>query len=84
MHGAYPFEKVSLDITGPLPKGTHGEKYILGIIDNFSKYPALIPLKNSTAEQVAKAMYARIRTGLQCSECQRLYTQIVELNLRIN
>ena len=46
-----------MDITGSLPTGAHGEKFILGIIDNFSKYSALIPLKTATAEQVAKAMY---------------------------
>ena len=57
LSGAYPFEKVSVDITGPLPTGAHGEKYILGIIDNFSKYPSLIPLKNATAKEVAQAIY---------------------------
>ena len=57
LNGGYPFEKISIDITGPLPTASHGEKYILGIIDNFSKFPALIPLRNATAENVARALY---------------------------
>ena len=52
----YPFEKISIDLAGPLPSGENGEKYILGIIDNFSRFVALIPLKRGTAEEVAKAL----------------------------
>ena len=57
LSSGYPFEKVSIDITGPLPAASRGERYILGIIDNFSKFPALIPLKTATAENVARALY---------------------------
>ena len=57
LSGGHPFDKVSIDITGPLSTGKHGERYILGIIDNFSKFPALIPLKVATAEAIAQAMY---------------------------
>ena len=39
-----PFEKICIDITGPLPK-SDGYSYILGIIDVFSRYAMLIPLK---------------------------------------
>ena len=46
LSSGYPFEKVSIDVTGPLPTGKRGERYILGIIDNFSKFLALIPLKD--------------------------------------
>ena len=55
----YPFQKISIDITGPLPGGSHGEKYILGIIDNFSRYASLIPLQRATAGEVARALYER-------------------------
>ena len=52
----FPFEKISIDLAGPLPPGENGESYILGIIDNFSRFAALIPLKRGTAEEVAKAL----------------------------
>jgi transposase InsO family protein len=52
----FPFEKISIDLAGPLPPGENGEKYILGIIDNFSRFIALVPLKHGTATEVAKAL----------------------------
>ena len=56
LSGNKPFEKISMDIAGPLPIGNNGEKYILGIIDNYSRYVALIPLRQATASEVAKAL----------------------------
>lgn len=55
----YPFQKLSLDVTGPLQCGRHGERYILGIVDNFSRYTSLIPLKRATAVDVARALYKK-------------------------
>ena len=52
----FPFEKISIDLAGPLPHGENGERYILGIIDNYSRFSALIPLRKGTAEEVAKAL----------------------------
>ena len=43
-------------MAGPLPPGENGERYILRIIDNFSRFTALIPLKRGTVEEVAKAV----------------------------
>ena len=54
--GNSPFEKVSIDIAGPLQAGNNGERYILGIIDNYSRYVSLIPLRYATANEVAKAL----------------------------
>lgn len=59
LNANFPFQKISLDITGPLPRGKNGERYILGIVDNFSRYVALIPLKSATAETVARALHER-------------------------
>jgi len=52
----FSFEKISIDLADPLPQGENGERYILGIIDNFSRFPSLIPLKRGTAEEPAKAL----------------------------
>ncbi|XP_046141954.1 uncharacterized protein LOC123987841 [Osmia bicornis bicornis] len=49
------FDKVSLDILGPLPITTSGNSYILTIQDNLTKYSAAIPLISTTSEEVAKA-----------------------------
>ena len=59
LQGYYPFQKISLDVTGPLPRSSNGDAYILGIIDNFSRFVVLVPLKRATGEEVAKALYNR-------------------------
>ena len=56
LSGNSTFEKISMDIAGPLPTANNGEKYILGIIDNYSRYVVLIPLRQATASEVAKAL----------------------------
>lgn len=46
-----PFEKVSIDLMGPLPKGRGGTHYIL---DTFSKYIKLYALKRATTKVILK------------------------------
>lgn len=48
------FEKVSLDIVGPLSITESGNKYILTIQDNLTKFSQAYPMKNQEAETVAK------------------------------
>ena len=49
-----PFDRIAMDISGPYHSSKHGYRYILAIIDYFSKYPVLIPLKRMDAETVAR------------------------------
>lgn len=51
-----PFDVVSLDVTGPFRMTNQGFRYILGIIDNFSGFPALVPLKSIDANSVLNAL----------------------------
>lgn len=50
------FEKISMDIVGPLPGTTKGNSYILTIQDHLTKFSLAIPLKSITAIQVADAL----------------------------
>lgn len=50
------FEKVSLDIVGPLPETETGEKYILTCQDHLSKYLIAIPIRNQETETIARAL----------------------------
>jgi hypothetical protein len=50
-----PMERVAIDILGPLPVTTNGNKYILVIVDHFTKWTESVALPNQTAETVAKA-----------------------------
>ena len=33
-----PFERVAIDIIGPLPKANRGIRYILTVVDHFTKH----------------------------------------------
>ena len=47
-----PFQKVGMDILGPLPESHDGFKYVLILQDYFTKWPEAIALKSVTAEIV--------------------------------
>ena len=55
-----PFQKVSLDIVGPLPKTHSGNQYILTFQDHFPKYPEAFPLTNQKATTIAKVFVEEI------------------------
>jgi len=50
------FQRVAFDLIGPLPKTNEGHKYVLTLVDYATRYPEAIPLKDISAESVAKAM----------------------------
>ena len=51
-----PFSKVAFDLVGPLPKSKRGHRYLLTMMDLFSKYPAAVPLKRVDNSTVLEAM----------------------------
>lgn len=54
--GLQPMQSLAMDIFGPLPVSTRGNKYCLVIIDYFTKWPEAYPLRNTTAQSVAVAL----------------------------
>lgn len=48
-----PFQQISLDTIGPFQKTKHGHVHILVVVDHFSKFSALIPLKSLHAAEIA-------------------------------
>ena len=50
-----PFERVSVDLVGPLPKSKGGFQYLFTYIDNTSRWPEAEPLRNITAKTVVRA-----------------------------
>ena len=57
-----PFQQISVDIVGPLPTSTSSNRYIVSIIDKFSRYCMLVPVMDVTALSVVKAIDRWITT----------------------
>ena len=51
-----PFYMVGVDLIGPLKLIRQGNKYILTIIDYYTKYAEAIALPNQEAETVVRAL----------------------------
>ena len=54
------FSRIHIDILGPLPTSDEGFKYVLLIVDSFSKWPESFPLKTMEASEVAQILYDEI------------------------
>ena len=50
-----PFELVSIDICGPLPQTSDGNRYIVSMIDKFSRFCLLVPVKDIKTQTIIKA-----------------------------
>lgn len=51
-----PFQRVAIDIVGPLKIPDHtGKRYILTLVD-FTRYPEAVALSSTDAERVAQAL----------------------------
>jgi len=55
-----PWDVVGLDLFGPLPKTTSGNKHVLTVIDTFTRFVQFIPLKVADADEVVRAINDRI------------------------
>lgn len=53
---AKPWETISIDLVGPLPKSPSGHIYILSISDYFSKFCIFQPLRTATATTITKIL----------------------------
>lgn len=49
-----PFQMISLDLMGPLPRSTKGYMYILCVCDYFSKFVLTFPLRKASAKLVCQ------------------------------
>ena len=51
-----PFQRIAMDIVGPLPRSRQGHRYILVICDYATRYPEAFPLKTIDAPHVAEEL----------------------------
>ncbi|KAG0939569.1 hypothetical protein G6F25_010064 [Rhizopus arrhizus] len=55
----FPFLRVALDFFGPLPATVHQNKYVLVVIDCFSRYVERYPVISTTQEELVKTLFNR-------------------------
>lgn len=51
-----PFQRIAMDVVGPLPRTNKGNRFILVISDYATRYPEAIPLRSVTAHNVAEVL----------------------------
>ena len=51
-----PFQRIGMDVVGPLPRSRTGNRFVLVVLDYATRYPEAIPLRTVDAEQVAEAL----------------------------
>lgn len=49
-----PWELVSVDLMGPLPRSTSGYTFILSVMDCFTKFVLLFPIRQATASAIIR------------------------------
>ena len=65
-HAGVTLERVHIDLLGPLPLTDHNHRYILVLVDQFTKWVECFPLPEQTAEEVARITVTEffLRLGL--------------------
>ena len=61
-----PFQRIGIDIVGPLTIIRRGNRYIVTAMDYFTKWPIAKALKEATAKAVSKFIYQKII----CEHCE--------------
>jgi transposase InsO family protein len=56
------WETVGIDILGPLPVTEDGYRWLLTIVDQFSRWPMAIPLRGRTSAEIARALHDHLIT----------------------
>ena len=54
IHATAPFQRLSVDFKGPLPPSKNGNRYLLTIIDEFSRFPFAYPCRDMTSGTVTQ------------------------------
>jgi len=55
-----PWEQVSMDLVGSLPRSTDGHSWLLVMQDRFTKWVELCPLRRATTPAILKQLYERV------------------------
>ncbi len=60
-----PFERIGMDLIGPLERSARGHRFALVLVDYATRYPEAVALHNISAKSVAEALFSMIsRVGI--------------------
>ncbi len=60
-----PFERIGMDLIGPLERSARGHRFALVLVDYATRYPETVALRNISAKSVAEALFSMIsRVGI--------------------
>jgi len=59
-----PLDRLCIDILGPLPVSTKGNKYVLVVCDSFTKWAEAFPIPDQTARTCAEVLVEQVITRL--------------------
>lgn len=65
-HAGFPMERIHMYILGSLMVSKKGNKYLLMIVDQFTKWLECFPIANQTAEVVSKVLVDNVFSRLGC------------------
>ncbi|KAL7886261.1 hypothetical protein AOLI_G00065560 [Acnodon oligacanthus] len=51
------FERIGMDLVGPLERSACGYRFVLVLVDYATRYPEAVPLRNISARSVAEALF---------------------------
>src|SRR5436190_11973235 len=68
-HASRPFERLYIDLIGPLVRSREGYNHILIVVDDVTKYTFLIPLRNATAATVIKRFNEVVIQNFSIPQC---------------
>ena len=60
MAAGFPFERIAMDIVGPLPKTSRNNRYLLVVIDYYTRWPEAFALEHQDAHSVALRLISEI------------------------
>lgn len=61
-----PWETVSTDLIGPLPRSSKGNSYLVVFVDRFTKWVQCRPIRKATGKAVRTALYEEVLTRFGC------------------
>jgi len=83
-----PFQRIAMDIVGPLPRSHSGKKYVQVVCDYATRYPEAIPLHLIDAEHIAEELVklfawvgvpSEILTDQGCNFMSQLLAEVYHL-----